>query len=667
MIIALFSDTYTPDINGVVSSIKILQNELEKKGHTVYVVCTHPGSLSNFKVIFEDNIIRLPGIELKQLYGYAIASPFHFSSIKDLEKLKLDLIHVHTEFGVGIFARFVAKNLNIPLVSTYHTTYEDYTHYVNPINLELIDRGAKKAVAKLSKMYVDSCVRVISPSEKTKNMLINYGVAEKNIKVIPTGLDIERFEYINIDHDLLKKLNREYRGNDNEKIIIYIGRIAAEKSIDIIIEAFNHNKHKELNLKLLIVGSGPEYENLIKMVDNYKLNDRIFFLGKKNREEIATYYNLADAFISASTTETQGMTYIEALASGLPIFARKDDVVKELIDENITGYYFDDAIDLAEKLEVFSRLTLKEIKENSRFCKEKAKPYDSNLFGEKVLELYREAIDDYYNFFEIKNVKIKNDNVILKLKKHFEDEIDLMISLDDYYEYGIRKTTRLSEHLYSVFKEKELELTAYAMCYKKIAARDYTIKQMYDFIIDKFDLSIEVINRIIEKLEDKKLLDDSKYANNKLDSYNRMFYSKQKIIKLLQKDGVAMEIIDSVITKYDGNNEFEFAIKNAHKYYKRSGQRSISYIKKYIYENLIKDGFTQEAINVAMEHLDFSENQKNRFEILRKHANKALKRFERKTNGSELRNKVFRYLYAQGFDIADIYAVLDEMEWNDER
>ena len=147
MNIALFTDTFTPEINGVVSSIVTLKTELELHGHNVYVVTTHSNLL---EVEYKDNVLRLPGIELKQLYGYILTSPIHFTCLNKIKEMNLDLIHAHTEFGVGIFARIISRYLSIPLVSTYHTTYEDYTHYVNKFNLESVEKAAKKAVTRLT-------------------------------------------------------------------------------------------------------------------------------------------------------------------------------------------------------------------------------------------------------------------------------------------------------------------------------------------------------------------------------------------------------------------------------------------------------------------------------------------------------------------------------------
>ncbi|MEG2330327.1 glycosyltransferase, partial [Anaerorhabdus sp.] len=125
MRIGLFSDTYLPEINGVASSVHTLRVQLEKNGHTVYVITTKTESNVEDDDPF---VLRLSGIELKKLYGYVLTSPIHINAYNEIKEMQLDLVHAHTEFSVGIFARIVAKLQGLPLVSTYHTTYEDYTH-----------------------------------------------------------------------------------------------------------------------------------------------------------------------------------------------------------------------------------------------------------------------------------------------------------------------------------------------------------------------------------------------------------------------------------------------------------------------------------------------------------------------------------------------------------
>ena len=138
MRIGLFSDTYLPDINGVATSVETLRKVLEENGHHVYVIANHKG-LINLKR--EGNVLRLPGIELKWLYGYSMSSPLQLKAKDEIKAMNLDVIHVHTEFGVGIFGRLIAKELNIPLVSTYHTMYEDYTHYLNIFDIEIVEKA----------------------------------------------------------------------------------------------------------------------------------------------------------------------------------------------------------------------------------------------------------------------------------------------------------------------------------------------------------------------------------------------------------------------------------------------------------------------------------------------------------------------------------------------
>ena len=214
MRVALFTDTYLPDINGVVSSIELLRKKLEEKGHEAYVVSTYPGL---FKVKKEGRIIRLPGIELKGLYGYKAASPAHLLVLDELENLNFDLFHVHTEFGVGIFGSIAAKQLHVPMVRTYHTTYEDYTHYANFLHMESFDKVAKKLVGILSRQYGEDCLRLIAPSKKTANMLLGYGIRTP-IRILPTGVELKRFSPDLFTEEDTRRVRSELGIQDDENM-----------------------------------------------------------------------------------------------------------------------------------------------------------------------------------------------------------------------------------------------------------------------------------------------------------------------------------------------------------------------------------------------------------------------------------------------------------------
>ena len=168
MRIGLVTDTYTPNINGVVSSIVTLQKELESLGHEVFVICNHKSMRSKR----EGNILRLSGIEIKWLYGYTFSTPYHNHAKEEIASMNLDVMHIHTEFGVGMFGRMCAKQLNIPVVITYHTMWEDYTHYINMLDINEVDKVSKKLVGTLSKQISNQAQAVISPSEKAKEKLM---------------------------------------------------------------------------------------------------------------------------------------------------------------------------------------------------------------------------------------------------------------------------------------------------------------------------------------------------------------------------------------------------------------------------------------------------------------------------------------------------------------
>ena len=313
MRVGLYTDAYYPDINGVVSSVATLKEALEKRGHTVFVISNHKGSDIDFK----ENILRLPGLELKKFYGYKLSSPIQFKGSDYIRDMNLDIIHVQTEAGIGMFARIMSKSFHIPLVYTYHTMYEDYTHYLNPLDLNLIDEGEKLIIRKFSKYWVNHSLAVIAPSMKTKKKLIDYG-AHSPIFVIPTGLDLSHFDRRSLDQNILSSIRPSLNLTEEDHVVTFVGRIAKEKAIDIPIKALKYSKDE--NLHLVIVGKGTDLEYYQNLVHNLDLESRVHFTGMIDKPMVPYYYSAFDCFVSASVSETQGMTYIEALASGLCVF-----------------------------------------------------------------------------------------------------------------------------------------------------------------------------------------------------------------------------------------------------------------------------------------------------------------------------------------------------------
>ena len=358
MRIGLFSDTYLPDVNGVVTSVDTLRKALEKLGNDVYVICP---SNKVKQVTWDNRILRIPGIKVRQIYGYTIASANHRKAEKMLMELNLEMIHVHTEFGIGQFGRKFARRHRIPVVATYHTFYEDYTHYVNPLNIRTLEKLGRLSIRILSEKWCDGVNGLIVPTLKTKKALEGYGVYNKMF-VVPTGLDLEEFQRENDSEPLFL---------DESFVLVFVGRIAEEKSVDFLIDAMELLKRKNRDVSLAVIGDGPDLEKIKKLAEKAELDDSIKFAGKIEHSEVARYYSMADRFVSASLTETQGLTFIEAMAAGLPVLARDKVALNDVLIDGYNGYYFQSVTDLVEKTEMLMDMNAEDrmkMREASRTC-----------------------------------------------------------------------------------------------------------------------------------------------------------------------------------------------------------------------------------------------------------------------------------------------------------
>lgn len=386
MNIALFSDTYFPEVNGVATSVMSLCNTLKSKGHKVVVVTTTGEKQTTFK----NNILGIPGLELKKLYGYRAAFIYNTKAFKILKSLKLDIVHVNTEFGIGQFGHIFATKQKLPLVYTYHTMYEDYTYYANK---GYFDRFSKWVIREFTRASLDRATEIIAPSSKTEIYLRSIGI-DRTINIVPTGFDFTPF---NIEKDeSIKELKRSIGFNDDDYILLCLGRIAHEKSFDVIIEGYKNyldSVDRKLDkTKMLFVGSGPSEESLKKLVDNYNMNDKVKFLGKVLLTDVPKYYALSDLFLNASITETQGLTFMEAMASRVVILCRYDTNLLNVINNKVTGFFFKNVDDFKYKLKEImetDKETLDTVKENAYNSIEL---FSSNSFYKNIMEVYKSAI-----------------------------------------------------------------------------------------------------------------------------------------------------------------------------------------------------------------------------------------------------------------------------------
>ncbi|MBQ1496596.1 MAG: glycosyltransferase [Bacilli bacterium] len=415
MRIGIFSDTYLPYVSGLVTSELMLKKALEKMGHEVYIVTAN---LENFKFIDdkEEKIIKIPGLPIG-IYDARLTGIYSITAINIIRKWKLDVIHSQTEFGVGTFARIVSKQLNIPLVHTYHTMYEDYIYYITK---GYFDKPSKKLVEYLTKFYCDKTVtELIVPSRKIYNIFMNKYKANKPVNIIGTGMDISRFNKDNFNIEDIKKLKEKYGIKEDEFVIGSVSRIAKEKSIDRIIDNYKKIIEKIPNSKLLLVGDGPDKEELMKQVERLDLTNNVIFTGKVPIEDIQIYYQLMDVFTTFSVTETQGLTVIEAMASSLPVLAIKDDSFVDAVINGKNGYLFNSDIEYQDYLyKIYKDKNLyNELSKNSM---ELSKKHSMEEFGKRVYEVYLNTIKEYNDKKIINNIKevIKNTKTSDKKTKN---------------------------------------------------------------------------------------------------------------------------------------------------------------------------------------------------------------------------------------------------------
>lgn len=388
MRIAIFTDTYTPEINGVASSCKALRDVLVKKGNEVLVVTTNP--FDNKLQLDEDNVVRVPGIELKQLYDYRLAGFYNSEAMKIVRQFNPEIIHTQTEYGIGLFSRTVADRLKLPIVYTYHTMIEEYTYYIGKGHF---DRVMKNTARVIIKTLVNNSDELISPSEKTKDYLRQIGI-DTYINVIPTGIDFEKFFPQNIVPGTKEKLREKYGISKDTFTLISLGRIASEKSIDFSIKCFARflEKHPEIKSKMVIVGKGPAEEELKTLANELGLSDKIIFTGPCQPSEVQDYYTLGDSFVSASLSETQGLTYMEAMAAHLYVMARYDHNLVDVVKDGVTGFFFESEDEFADKFENVYKL----FKAGDKTMLEKAlngiNEYSIDMFYERIMKVYKHAL-----------------------------------------------------------------------------------------------------------------------------------------------------------------------------------------------------------------------------------------------------------------------------------
>lgn len=343
MRIAIFSDTFFPQVNGVAAVSYQSAKELSKLGHEVMVVVVSPNEQKekikksgNFKVAF------LPSIPAFVYPGERVALPVGFSVLKEILKFKPDIIHTHTPFAVGWAAVLAKKITGAKLVGTHHTFYD---HYLKHVKLDY--PWGKKLSWKATVGYYNFCDLVISPSQSLLDGLIGEGL-KGNSEVLINSVDTDLFRPVK--NQIIKEKIKKGFGI-KKRSICYMGRLSYEKSIDQTIKAFALMLKKIPELNLMLIGDGPERKNLENLAEELKIKDKVIFTGFLFGDNLVIALQANDIFISTSKSESFGISTLESMAVGLPMILVKEKGLAELLRENENGFFAktDNPADIAEK------------------------------------------------------------------------------------------------------------------------------------------------------------------------------------------------------------------------------------------------------------------------------------------------------------------------------
>jgi len=327
MRIAFFADNFLPQVNGAVTATLSLIKGLADKGHKVYVFA--PKYSHNEEFCYKNvTIKRIPSIPAFIYPDLRATSFFSLETLIALKKEKIEVIHLNAPLTLGMSALVCSKILRIPLVGTFHTFFGD-PQYLKHIGLNF--KAFEKFSWFYSKIIYGSCDLLTSPSETTKRELIDNKI-KKKVLVISNGIDGNVF-----DNSNYLKIKKKY--NSRGPLLLFLGRISHEKNIFYLLDCFKLAIKKIPNAKLLMIGDGPQMKIVKNKIKEENLQENIILTGKIDHSKLikSSIFGACDLFVTASITENQPMTVLEAQANGLVCIGIDKKGMRDLIKNNYNG------------------------------------------------------------------------------------------------------------------------------------------------------------------------------------------------------------------------------------------------------------------------------------------------------------------------------------------
>lgn len=383
MKIAIFSDTFPPQVNGVANVAHKSAVELAKLGHEVFVFTISTKLKKESHTISSHDhsyqIIRIPALPAFAYKEHRFALPIGIAFAK-IKKIKPDVIHTHTPFSIGWEAILAASFFNIPVVGTHHTFYDYYLRHVR-----LDFKWAKKFSWKYTVGYYNRCDLILSPTRSLADSLIDNGL-KRPVIILPNPIDTDLFTPVK--NQSAKKILKQSLGLEDFSLT-YMGRVSYEKSIDKLIDAVCILKKTNPRTQLVIVGDGPEKKNLEHQVRNLGLSNNVIFAGFKHGEELVRYLQASDVFLSASKSENMPLSILEAMATGLPVIGVDSLGVPEIVGNELNGFIIkpDHPEKFAEKIKILEK-NPELLKKYSAESRKMSMSFSQNSIAKSLSDIY---------------------------------------------------------------------------------------------------------------------------------------------------------------------------------------------------------------------------------------------------------------------------------------
>jgi len=390
MNIAFFTDTYHPYVSGVANSIDLFKNELEKEGHRVFIFAPLLKDKNGKIPKDPERVYRIESMKQNMFSEFTMTLPNLPPIFRDFKKFKIDIVHSHTPFYMGMYASLVAVFYNLPVVHTYHTLYEKYTGHSMFKRWYKADKAVMSLAKDISVFYSRRCDQLIAPSEKLKGILQSYGI-KNDIAVIPTGIILDKFK--NVDKEWFR---HKYDIGLDKKVLLYLGRVAPPKNPLFLDDILERVVKKRDDVVLAIVGSGPSEEDLKKEFEKKGVANKVVWAGQVSKERVPYCNAGSDVFVFPSLTDTQSLVILEAAASGLPVVMLKDEGLTPVVKDLENGFEIpnEDADLFAEKVDLLlqDRFLYDKMSDKS---KENASQFSIQNQARKLLELYGTTVEKH--------------------------------------------------------------------------------------------------------------------------------------------------------------------------------------------------------------------------------------------------------------------------------